>query len=107
MTTTIHPPSPRFSLGASIVATPAALDLFSRHHVSAARFLERHANCDWGDVCPQDWAANDQALKNGSRLLSAYRIGDEKLWIITEAVSDGNSGMVERASTCLLTPGDY
>ncbi len=107
MTTTIYPPSPRFSLGASIVATPAALDLLSRHQLSASTFLERHARCDWGDVCPADWTANDRALKDGSRLFSVYRIGDETLWIITEAVSDGNSGVAERASTCLLTPGDY
>lgn len=93
------PTAPRFSLGSSIVATPAAIELLARHQLNAASFLERHAVGDWGDACPEDRKANERALKDGSRLFSVYHVGHEKLWIITEASP--------RSSTCLLTPGDY
>ena len=48
--------------------------------------LKRHQSGDWGDVCPEDRAANDAAVTDGSRLLSVYhdRKGT-KFWIITEA----------------------
>lgn len=101
------PTAPRFSLGQSIVATPAAIDLLARHQLNAAFFLERHAVGDWGDLCPEDRQANDRALKDGSRLFSVYHVGQEKLWIITEAASSTSAGRPERACTCLLTPGDY
>ena len=47
---------------------------------------------------------NDQALEDGSRLLSSYRTtkGD-KIWIITEAVDDDG----RRAATTLLLPDEY
>lgn len=93
------PTAPRFSLGSSIVATPAALELLTRHQLSAAHFLERHASCDWGNICPEDRRANDRAIKDGSRLFSVYHVGQETLWVITEASP--------RSSTCLLTPEDY
>ena len=34
--------------------------------------LNRHAQCDWGDLGKEDTASNDSALKNGDRLFSAY-----------------------------------
>jgi hypothetical protein len=61
--------------------------------------LLRHGWRDWGDVCAEDWTANDQALAGGSRVLSAYhdRAG-VKFWIITEA---------DRRATTILLPADY
>ncbi len=32
----------------------------------------RHREGDWGDVCPGDWRSNDQAIRSGMRILSAY-----------------------------------
>ncbi len=40
----------------------------------------------------------EEALRYGSRLLSAYGQGAAKLWIITEA---------DRSSTTVLRPEDY
>ena len=61
--------------------------------------LSRHARGDWGEVCEDDKQANEEALKNGSRLLSAYRAPDgTKFWIITEA---------DRSATTVLLPEDY
>ena len=56
----------------------------------------RHLSGDWGDLCEEDRQLNDEAVENGSRVLSAYVLTTgEKLWVITEA---------DRSSTCLLLP---
>lgn len=62
------------------------------------RCLERHANQDWGDLCAEDKRENDLAVKHGRRVLSAYELRGDKLWIITEA---------DRSVTTLLTPDEY
>lgn len=67
-------------------------------------FLSRHVRGDWGDVCDEDKMLNDQALVDGSRLLSAYRtLKNERLWIITEA-KDAQS---HRLATTALLPSEY
>jgi len=76
------------TVGATLVATPEQLDALVRRHLSG----------DWGDVGADDAKANDNALKWGERVLSSYRVGEEKLWVITEA---------DRSSTTVLTPGEY
>lgn len=64
-----------------------------------AQALRRHARGDWGELDDEDRAANDRALKEGTRLLSAYRTkAGEKFWIITEA---------DRSSTTALLPSEY
>lgn len=88
----------RFELG-KIVATPAALEVMTELEVSPVRLLDRHRKGDWGEVDAHDRRANEQALKDGARLLSSYKIAPgEKVWVITEA---------DRSSTCILLPGDY
>jgi len=87
-----------FTLGQT-VATPGALGALAENGQSAAAFLGRHALGDWGDLCEEDRQANDEALKEGLRLLSAYRLNDgTKLWIITEH---------DRSVTTLLLPSEY
>ncbi|MBX3412562.1 MAG: type I restriction endonuclease subunit M [Pirellulales bacterium] len=61
--------------------------------------IECHARGDWGLVCSEDWQANEDALRDDLRLLSAYRTSNgAKFWIITEA---------DRSSTTVLMPDDY
>lgn len=87
-----------FPLG-QVVATPGALHAFAAAEENYLPYLMRHAGGDWGTVSPEDARANDQALRGGERLLSAYRLqGGTKIWIITEA---------DRSSTCLLLPEEY
>jgi hypothetical protein len=94
---------PKFSLG-QIVATPGAMDALNDAGQSAAGFLHRHGRGDWGELCDEDRKANDDALIDGSRLLSAYRTSHgEKLWIITEA----NDESGHRAATTILLPSEY
>ena len=81
-------PFPLFSPG-QIVATPAALNLLERHGVSPQTILHRHLAGDWGALCSDDVAANEAALRHGSRLLSSYLIAPGvTVWIITDAESD-------------------
>lgn len=47
--------------------------------------LERYKNADWGDTCEEDKKQNDEAVKNGERILAVYKYNAEKsIWIITE-----------------------
>ena len=61
--------------------------------------LRRHATGDWGSVPEEDKETNDQALKDGDRLLSAYEAeGLPRIWIITEW---------DRSVTTVLFPDEY
>nr|BDD45892.1 hypothetical protein 21 [Candidatus Hydrogenedentota bacterium] len=93
----------QFKLG-NIVATPGALAALESNDQNAMIFLSKHISGNWGDVCPEDWEANNQALENGSRILSSYHLKDDtKLWIITEAMDDAGN----RSATTLLLPDEY
>ena len=73
----------KFSLG-QIVATPAALRAIESSGQSPADFVRRHAAQDWGDLDKEDKQLNDQAVQDGSRILSAYHTSNgTKVWIIT------------------------
>lgn len=87
---------PRFQ-GGRYVMTAEAFRVLDPADVKAA--LDRHHRGDWGDLCPEDRQANDDALKTGERLLSAYQDRNRrKFWIITEA---------DRSVTTVLLPEDY
>ncbi len=87
-----------------IVATPGALVALAAAGTSPSTLLSRHASGDWGDLDAHDRAANDAALHDGSRLLSAYLVAEGvKIWIITEAADDDG----HRAATTLLLPEEY
>lgn len=89
---------PRFRLGVT-VATPGALEALEEAEQSAGAFLSRHVMGDWGEVPEEDAQANEDALSNGARLLSAYTTKTgAKLWVITEA---------DRSATTILTPEEY
>lgn len=95
--------APLFQLG-QIVATPASLALLEKHGMHPGTLLHRHVRGDWGDMDKHDRAANDAALKDGSRIFSAYVINKDKFWVITEAANDEG---LSRASTCILLPAEY
>ncbi|WP_286758498.1 hypothetical protein [Ralstonia sp. RL] len=88
---------PLFPLG-QIVATRGVFMHLQREGIDASLYLGRHVRGDWGDVPPEDAAANQWAVSSGMRILSSYRIAGEKVWIITEA---------DRSITTLLFPSEY
>lgn len=97
----MKPPLP---LG-TVVGTPAAIAEMEKAGISPAFLLARHRNHDWGDVDSTDWKLNDVAIRDGSRILSAYNLPltGIRLWVITEAQDDDGI----RQSTCLLLPTEY
>ena len=60
--------------------------------------FERYQRCDWGDLCDEDNALNEQALKDGDRIFALYNIGKDKIYIITEW---------DRSVTTILLPEEY
>jgi len=86
-----------FDLG-RIYATPGALAFLHVHDLMPYEFLHRHHTGDFGNLDAEDIEANHAALHCGARVLSSYEIGNQKLWIITEA---------DRSSTTILLPEEY
>jgi hypothetical protein len=85
-----------FTLG-RVVATPNALGIMKEEEITTA--IQRHQSGDWGDVSEEDRAANDQAMVQGTRILSAYHAENgTRFWILTEA---------DRSRTTILLPEDY
>jgi hypothetical protein len=93
----------------TVTATPAALEVIAAAagdrpaHELMLELVGRHAAHDWGDVDADDRRANTRAIIEGSRVLSSYQLGDQHVWVVTEAESDSGT----RACTTLLLPSDY
>jgi len=93
----------KFPLG-EVVATPGAIEAMKESGQMPDFFLARHVAGDWGEVDAEDWELNDQALKDGDRVLSAYQtLKGKKVWVITEAVDDDG----HQPATTLLLPDEY
>jgi len=86
-----------FNLGRT-VATPEALRQLNRLGVPPIRLIARHASGDWGDLCAEDKQANKDAIRDGDRILSAYKLEGEKFYVITEA---------DRSVTTVLLAYEY
>lgn len=92
----------RFPLG-KVVATPGALEALDKSGQSPSVFLDRHVQGDWGEVSEGDKDANEVALVDGSRLLSAYTTRQGvRTWIITEAADEAG----QRLATTILLPDE-
>ena len=85
-----------FSPG-QIVATPGALKL-AEQGINLLAYLSLHLSGTWGELDEEDRKENDFSVKNGYRILSAYKTRLGKLWIITEA---------DRSATTFLLPDEY
>lgn len=90
------PMQPAFPLG-NIYITRGASDALN--HSDVLGVLGRHVQGDWGDVCEEDKQANDAAVRDGERILSAYVAeSGTRFWVITEA---------DRSATTVLLPDEY
>ena len=95
----------KFSLGTIVVTRGLAETIEAAGETLGAvclPLLGRHVSGDWGEVCGEDAQANEDALKQDLRLVSAYTIKlageSHKIWIITEW---------DRSATTILLPEDY
>ena len=96
----------QFPLGQTVM-TRGVADLVAENE-EFAKFitlsLGRHTKGDWGDVDAEDKLSNDEAVKAGDRILSAYnddrfpKNGISTIWIITEW---------DRSVTTVLFPDEY
>ena len=87
-----------FRLGETVVTIGALAVIADAGH-SPREFITRHGSGDWGELDPEDQAANREALELGLRIFSAYRASDgTKIWVITEA---------DRSATTVLLPEEY
>lgn len=100
----------RFSLG-SLYATPEALEAFEEAEQQTkdwqnspaetpAELFTRHECGSWGDMSQAEKEENEQAIKQGDKLHSAYKLKatGQTLWVITEA---------DRTKTTILRPDEY
>jgi hypothetical protein len=89
--------TPLFETG-KIVATPGALHLLEATGTNPLDLLCRHVSGDWGEVPLEDAKENVFSVRNGFRVMSSYRVGSDRVWVLTQA---------DRSSSCLLLPEDY
>ncbi|MGD0463888.1 MAG: hypothetical protein ABSB74_15485 [Tepidisphaeraceae bacterium] len=91
-------PSINLPLG-RLLSTPGAIGAMAKAGQDPLALISRHRTGDWGGVDAADRAANDQAVIEGERILSAYTLKDGiRLWIITEA---------DFSATTILLPSEY
>jgi hypothetical protein len=88
----------KFLLG-RLAATPGALEALEASGQTPDSFLARHQAGDWGEINEEDRRLNDEALLDGSRLLSVYKtLRGVRMYVITEA---------DRSLTTILRPEEY
>jgi len=91
-------PKPLFNLG-QIVGTPGAIGALIEAEQEPVELLLRHVTGDWGDLDEEDKKENELSVKDGFRILSAYKLETgEKVWVITEW---------DRSVTTILLPEEY
>lgn len=100
----------KFPLGRVVMTcgVAAAIENGEIEAEAVRRAIERHESGDWGIMPDEDKAANEDALKYGERLMSAYEIAKcipgagapewVKVWVITES---------DRSATTVLYPDEY
>ena len=87
-----------FPLG-QILLTVGAREALSESDQQPIEFLARHQSGDWGLVYEDDRQENELSVREGFRILSAYRTAHrERIWVITGA---------DRNSTTILLPSEY
>ncbi|MEJ7862727.1 MAG: hypothetical protein WKF90_13945 [Pyrinomonadaceae bacterium] len=87
-----------FPLG-QIFLTIGAREALEDSNQTPSEFIARHQTGDYGDICEDDRRENELSVKEGFRILSAYKTSqDVKIWVITEA---------DRSSSTLLLPEEY
>lgn len=81
-----------------VYITPGALKACASFPMQPEVLLVRHVSGDWREMPPEDRVANATAIGDGSRILSAYQVGDERFFVITEA---------DRSKTTILLAYEY
>ena len=86
-----------FSVGRTLI-TPGALEACMAFPMPPELLFVRHVSGDWQDMDRDDQAANRRAIDEGSRVFSAYQVGEYRFFVITEA---------DRSATTILLAEEY
>ena len=86
-----------FTLG-ECYATQGVVQVLQSVELDAMTLVQRHHGGDWGDLCKEDIQANESAIREGHRILSAYTVAGKKVYVITEA---------NRSVTTVLLASEY
>jgi hypothetical protein len=87
-----------FDLGQTVM-TIGAREALAESNELPNEFLAKHQSGEWGLVCEDDRRENEFSVREGFRILSAYKTDlGEKIYVITEA---------DRSVTTILLPSDY
>lgn len=79
-----------------VSVTDGAWNVLAKFKLTPADLVRRHCLADWTD---ENRRQNLDALRDGCRIFSSYRIADAiRILVITEA---------DRSSTTVLLPGEY
>ena len=76
-----------FSLG-QVCATPAVLAHLEKHAIYPRALLRPHCHGDYEQLDEEDRQANDNALIDGGRILSAYVVEGERIYVITDSADE-------------------
>lgn len=77
-------------VGADFQESRGANSALAHMGMQGGVLLARHFRGDWGFIGPEDWEANNAALRTGARIFSVYPVRRETdpcglfLWVITE-----------------------
>ena len=90
----------KFELGEIVITVDVAhyAEEINFDKIEMMSWLVRHQHGDWGEMDEKYKKANDNALLNDQRVVSSYLIGNEIVWIVTEA---------DRSITAFMFPRQY
>lgn len=73
---------PLFPIGEVVATEDVATSVLEPDIIA---MVQRHASGDFGILCKEDIETNNRCIKSGQgQILSAYLIGDEKIYVITD-----------------------
>lgn len=75
-----------FQLGQTCI-TKGVNQLIENENISyddVTSMIRKHVTGDFGELCEEDKEINLQAIKDGDRILSKYKIKENSFYVITE-----------------------
>ena len=76
----------------------AAIEAQPAFYIEVIEAYQKYIAGNYGDLCEEDIAANEEAIATGGRILAAYTTSQGRIYIITEA---------DRSATTILFCNEY
>ncbi|WP_247652978.1 hypothetical protein [Ideonella aquatica] len=94
-----QPACPLFDLGQLYATRGLIAHLEANPGTAVQALVRRHVAGDYGELSASDRQANVDAIASGERILSAYTVAGERVYLITEDTDGQGPG---RITTALL-----